>query len=280
MAKDFFCYQNNRFLPASELRVSPWDLGFLRGYGVFDVMPVINGAPFLWEWHFERLERSAAELLLQLPVTKAEYGKILQELIAKNAGERILLRTVLSGGISQDAFTREVGKENFLVLAESFVPLPESIYQEGASVVTLDHVRSLPKVKMTQYVMAIRSLEKRQAAGALETLYVQGGKISECAQSNFFIISDGKIVTTTDNSLLGITQKLICEVLAEELGLSVEIRTILETDLSTAEEAFLTGSNKGIVPIVKIDDHIIGNGRPGPLTARLMESYAAYCAKT
>lgn len=280
MAKDLFCYQNNRFLPAFELCVSPWDLGFLRGYGVFDVMPAINGKPFLWEWHFERLERSAAELLLELPVTKAEYGKILQEVIDRNAGEAIILRTVLSGGASPDAFTREAGKENFLVLAEPFVPLPESTYREGASVVTLDHVRSLPKVKMTQYVMAIRSLEKRRAAGALETLYVQGGKISECAQSNFFIVADGKIVTTTDNSLLGITQKLVCEVLAEELGLSVEIRTILETELLAAEEAFLTGSNKGIVPIVKIDDHVIGNGQPGPLTARLIESYAAYCAKS
>lgn len=279
MAKDLFCYQNHRFLPASELRVSPWDLGFLRGYGVFDVMPVISGKPFLWEWHFERLERSAAELLLQLPVTRAEYGKILQELIARNAGETIILRTVLSGGVSPDAFTREAGKENLLVLVEPFVPLPESVYLEGASVVTLDHVRSLPKVKMTQYVMAIRSLEKRQAAGALETLYVQDGKISECAQSNFFIVTDGKVVTTTDNSLLGITQKLICEVLAEGLELPVEIRTILETDLLAAEEAFLTGSNKGIVPIVKIDDHIIGNGQPGPLTMRLMQSYAAYCAE-
>lgn len=279
MSQELFCYQNGKILPASQMSVSPWDLGFLRGYGVFDVMAVMNGRPFLLDWHFARLEHSASELSLRLPVSKSEYVHLVADIIRANAGTDIILRTVLSGGISTDAFSREAGKEHFLILAEPFVPLPASLYSDGAKVMTLTHTRSLPRVKMTQYVMAIRSLQKRQEFGALETLYVENGTISECAQSNFFIVAGGKIITTTDNALLGITQKLLCEVLVPQLGLIPEIRPILSSEVLAADEAFLTGSNKHIVPVVSVDENVIGTGKPGPLTRQLMALYREYVEK-
>ncbi len=276
MSQELFCYQNGEIVPASQLRISPWDLGFLRGYGVFDVLISLNGKPFLWEWHFERLEGSALELGLILPVDKEQYYSILQEVIGRNAGQDIIVRTVVTGGASKDAFTREKGQETFLVLAEPLTLLPEAIYTEGAKVMTLPHRRRLPKVKLTQYVEAIRTLDQRQEAGALETLYVEDGIISECAQSNFFIVKDGAIITTTDNALAGITQKLLCEVLIPELGLSLQIRTITYQEVLEADEAFLTGSNKHIVPVVKVDDVVIGSGQPGELTQKLTKRYQEY----
>ena len=99
------CYQNGEYVSADKVFVSPWDLGYLRGYGVFDVMPVINKKALLWEWHYDRLLRSASELGLTLSIEKEEYGKILKQLIVKNEGRDIIFRTVLSGGISKDAFT-------------------------------------------------------------------------------------------------------------------------------------------------------------------------------
>lgn len=279
MSQELFCYQNGKIVPASELYVSPWDLGFLRGYGVFDVMAVMNGRPFLLDWHFERLVHSAEALSLQLPVSKAEYATLIEKIIQANVGTDIIIRTVLSGGISADAFCREEGKESFLILAEPFVPLSASLYTDGAKVMTLTHTRSLPRVKMTQYVMAIRSLKQRQDVGALETLYVENGKISECAQSNFFIVKDGEIITTTDNALLGITQKLVCEVLVPALGLPLHIRALTYAEVLEADEAFLTGSNKHIVPVVRVDDSAIGDGKPGPLTRQLMENYRVYQEK-
>ncbi len=273
MSQELFCYQNGKILPASQLCISPWDLGFLRGYGVFDVLISLNGKPFLWEWHFERLEHSALELGLVLPVDRNQYHAILQEVIGRNVGQDIIVRTVVTGGVSQDAFTREKGQETFLVLAEPLVPLPQTVYTAGAKVMTLPHIRRLPKVKLTQYVEAIRTLDQRQEAGALETLYVQDGIISECAQSNFFIVKDGTIITTTDNALGGITQKLLCEVLIPELGLPLQTRTITYQEVLEADEAFLTGSNKHIVPVVRADDAVISDGKPGPLTRRLMEQY-------
>ena len=141
---------------------------------------------------------------------------------------------------------------------------------------TQDHVRFFPQVKMTHYVSAIRTLGKRQSEGALETLYIQDGVVSECAQSNFFIVSNGVVVTTNENALLGITQKLIVEKLAPENTFPVEVRKITFEEVLNADEAFLTGSNKGIVPVVQVDEAIIGNGTPGPVTQKLIQLYQEF----
>ncbi|MEK9174151.1 MAG: aminotransferase class IV [Patescibacteria group bacterium] len=270
------CYQNGEYISADRVCISPWDLGYLRGYGVFDVMPVINNKALLWEWHYDRLLRSASELGLTLHIGKEEYGEVLKQLIVKNEGKNIIFRTVLSGGISEDAFTPVVNKETFLILTEEFHPLPEEIFKKGARVMTQDHVRFFPQVKMTHYVSAIRTLGERQSKGALETLYIQDGVVSECAQSNFFIIKNGVVVTTNENALLGITQKLIVEKLAPENALLVEVRKITFEEVLNADEAFLTGSNKGVVPVVQIDEAIIGEGIPGPVTQRLVQLYQEF----
>jgi branched-chain amino acid aminotransferase len=267
------CFKNGEYLKESEMTVSAWDLGYLRGYGVFDVLPVMNGKAFLWEWHFERLFRSANKLGLSLPLGKDEYGNVLQELIAKNEGRDIVFRTVLSGGVSTDAFTPVSGNETFLILTEDFHHVSEEARNHGATVITHDHVRSFPEVKMTHYVSAIGTLEARREQGALETLYVQDGVVSECAQSNFFIVSNGRVITTNENALLGITQKLIVEKLAPEKNIEIEVRKITLTEVLNADEAFLTGSNKGVVPVIQVDEQQIGEGMPGPVTKMLIEAY-------
>jgi branched-chain amino acid aminotransferase len=270
------CYKNGQYLKESETTVSAWDLGYLRGYGVFDVLPVMNGKAFLWEWHYERLLRSASGLGLSLPLSKDEYGYILQDLITKNEGQDIVFRTVLSGGVSTDAFTPVSGNETFLILTEDFHHVSEEARNHGAKVITHDHVRSFPEVKMTHYVSAIGTLDARREQGALETLYVQDGVVSECAQSNFFIVSGGRVITTSENALLGITQKLIVEKLAPENSIEIEVRRMTLAEVLSADEAFLTGSNKGVVPVIQIDEHKIGDGVPGLVTRKLMEAYQEF----
>ena len=274
--KDLMCYQNGALVHASEVWISPWDLGYLRGYGVFDVLPVINGKAFLWEWHYERLLRSAKQLGLELTVTKDAYGEIHSSLIRANIGKEIIFRTILSGGESEDAFAPMSNKETFLVLTEEAHALPEEVFVVGAKVITHDYVRFFPQVKMTHYVSAIKTLERRKEQEALETLYVQDGVVSECAQSNFFIVKDGVIITTNENALLGITQKLILEKLAPENNLKTEVRKITFAEVQEADEAFLTGSNKGVVPVVMVDAYQIANGKPGEITKGLVAIYRKF----
>ena len=271
-ASETLCYFNDAFVPLNEVAISPYDLGFLRGYAVFDVMPVANGRPFFWERHYERLTRSASVLGLAVPVSAPEYKKIIDELIARNTFSEISLRTVLSGGPSRDGFTPAEDNETFLVLAEEAHRYPQAIYTEGVKMITLAYERPLPQVKLANHAIAIQDLPRRQAAGAFEALYVNGGTVSEASQSNLFIVKDGVLITTWDNVLWGITQGVALE-LAEELGIVTEKRDIRVEELLAADEVFVTGSSKAFVPVVQIDDRAIGSGAPGMMTQQLMAAF-------
>ncbi len=272
------CYFNDRFLPLGEVAIDPHDLGFLRGYAVFDVMPVINGKPFLWEQHYDRLRQSAAALNLSVAVSKEEFKNILDQLIARNGNTKISFRTVLSGGPSMNGFVPEEGKETFLVLAEAVHTYPVDMYEKGAKVMTLEYERPLPQVKLANHAIAIRDLPRRKQAGAFEAIYISNGQVSEATQSNLLIVKNGKLITTWDNVLWGVTQGLVLE-LAAGLGIVTEKRALDVAELLSADEVFITGSSKHIVPVVRIDETGIGSGTPGEITRRLMAAFDDFVKK-
>ncbi len=271
-ASQMVCYFNGSFLPLADIAIRPNDLGFLRGYVVFDVMPVENGKPFLWERHYERLCRSAEALNLRVPASKAEFGDILRRLVSDNAPLPLSLRTVLSGGPSGNGFAPEAGKETLLVLAEVVHPYLADIYEKGVKVITLEYERPIPQVKLANHAIAIRDLPRRNEAGAFEAVYMNNGQVSEAAQSNLFIVKHDRLITTWDNVLWGVTQALVLE-LADKLGIIAEKRGISLQELLSADEVFVTGSSKRIVPVVRIDDAVIGTGTPGQMTRRLMAAF-------
>lgn len=271
-----FCYKNGEYLFLDRIAINPYDLGFLRGYAVFDVMPIENGKPFLWERHFARLCKSAEALHLRVPVDEVEYKHILDTLLKKNIERnQLLFRTVLSGGPSENGFLPKEGVETFLVLTEVAHACPATTYASGVKTVTLSYERPIPQVKLANHVLAIRDVPRRQAAGAFETLYINGDTVSEASQSNLFIVKNKTLITTWDNVLWGITQGLVIE-LAEKNGLSILKQPISRQELFSADEVFLTGSSKHIVPVIQIDDAMIGAGTPGPITRRLMALFDEY----
>lgn len=266
-------YMNGTYMPLREMAIHPYDLGFLRGYAVFDVMPVEQGKPFLWEDHYDRLCRSADALHLILPVNRESYKTILDTLIQKNpSAMKLSLRTVLSGGPSQDSFTPQKGQETFLVCIEETHAYSPSIYTDGVKIITLPFERILPQVKLANHMMAIRDLARREESGAFEELYVMNGLVSEATQSNIFIVRGDVLVTTWDNVLWGITQKLTLHI-AEQCGVAVEKRSIALQELLSADEVFITSSSKHIVPVVRVDETIISDGKPGQMTQRLITAF-------
>lgn len=269
------CYANGSYLSRDEIRLDPYDLGFLRGYVIFDVMPVENGKPFLWERHFRRLEDSARALHMELPVSAEEYQEILTKLVGENPFEETSLRTVFSGGPSENGFTPTPGNETFLVLVEALHRPKAETYMNGVKTITLHYERPIPQVKLGNHALAIRDLPRRQAEGAFETIYVNGGTVSEASQSNLFIVKDDTLITTWDNVLWGITQGLVLE-LAEGLGVRTEKRAMTTEELFSADEVFITGSSKRIVPVVQIDETIIGDGHPGETTKHLIQAFDEY----
>lgn len=269
------CFYNGKIIPLKKIAISPYDLGILRGYCVFDVMCTQNGKPFLLEEHWKRFLNSAKELGLIVPIAKEEYEKNLQKLIKLNGFKKSTIRTVLSGGVSSDGFSLENGKETFYILVEEFKALSEEYYQNGVGVMTINHSRHFPKAKIASYIMAIKNQARKKKAKALEIIYLDGGKALEAATSNFFIVKNGTIFTPKSRILLGITRNLVIR-LARRNRLKVIERDIPEEELYSSDEVFLSATNKGIVPVVRIDGKKIGDGKVGEVTKKLMSIFGRF----
>lgn len=258
-----------------KVKISPYDIGMLRGYGVFDVMCTQNGQVFLLDEHWKRFQNSAKELGLKIPIVKEEYKKTLEKLLRLNKFKKSNIRTVLTGGMSANAFAYHPGRETFLILIEKFKALPEEVFEQGAKVMTLEYDRDFPRAKVTNYVVAIRKQEEKIRKKALEIIYIRNGKVLEASTSNFFIVKNKKLITTKDGILIGITRNLAIR-LARQKGLKVEERVISEKELFSADEVFLTATNKDIVPIVKVDNKQIGDGEVGKIARQIMEAFQEF----
>lgn len=269
MKKKNWCYFQGKITTKDKIKISPYDIGLLRGFGVFDVMAAFNQKPFLLEAHFKRLLNSAKELEMKVPVSFAQYKKIIEKLIKKNGYKDSTVRTILTGGSSSDAFSYE-GKPTFFILIERFKKYPAKFYQDGVSVVLHEFERNNPKAKITNYVEAIKNQKKKQKNKALEIVFVENGKVLEASTSNIFFVLGGKIVTSKNNILLGTTRNIIVS-LAKKNGLAVEEREIKIGEIKKAQEAFLSATNKNIIPVVKIDGKKVGDGKVGEKTKQMME---------
>lgn len=269
------CYFNGRITSLEKIKISPYDIGVLRGYGVFDVMRAQNGKPFLFDEHWKRFVNSAKELNLKIPINKEKYKILVERLLKIDYFKKSIIRTVLTGGISENGFLYSPKKETFYVIVEKFKPLPEEIFKKGASVITVEYERHIPRAKITNYVMAIKNQGLRINNKALEIIYVKNGKALEASTSNFFIVKKGKIITTKEKILLGTTRNLSLKI-AQKAGYKIQEREVKLPEIYSADEMFLTATNKDIVPVVKVDGRKIRNGKVGKITRSLMSDFGDF----
>jgi len=270
------CYFNGNIIPKNKIKISPYDLGFLRGYGVFDVMCTQNGKPFLLDQHWKRFQRSAKELGLKIPLSKKNFKVIIVRLLKLNSFNESIIRTILTGGVSKDAFSP--AKETFCILIEKFKPLPPAYYTEGVGVMTLDYKREFPHAKITNYVAAIKNHNNKTKNGSVEIVYMKDGKVLEASTSNFFIFKGKSLITTKSDILFGVTRNLVIK-LARKNGYVVKERDINIKELFSADEFFLTASNKNILPVVKVDGKMIGDGKVGKRTKDLIGIFKKFIEK-
>lgn len=275
--KKRYGYLNGKITTLDKIKISPYDMGLLRGYGVFDVMRTQNGKPFFLDGHWKRLQNSAQELNLKVPVNKKEFQKIIIKLLKLNGFNESIMRTVLTGGASGDGFTFE-NRETFYILIEKFKPLAGEYFNRGADVITLEYLRDIPRAKITNYIAAIKNQKEKKKKRALEIIYTNRGKVLEMSTSNLFMVKKGKLITPKKNILFGITRNLVIE-LAKKNGFDIREREIKTGELFSADEVFLTASNKDIVPVVKVDGKKIGNGKVGKMTKELMTIFQEFAKK-
>jgi D-alanine transaminase/branched-chain amino acid aminotransferase len=251
-------------------------LVFLRGYGAFDFLRTYNGVPFRMNDYMSRFENSAKGMKLKLPLSKKKIKEIIFLLLKKNKpapsafGNGAGIRLLLTGGYSLDSYLPAV-KPNLFILIEDLPTYPEWWSEKGIKLMTHEHGRELAKVKTTNYLTAIRLSDERREQKAQDTLYIKDGKILETTRNNFFLFHGNTLVTSQEDILQGITRKAVLEIASKKFP--VEIRDVLKEELTWCTECFITGTTRGITPVMQIDNIKIGKGKPGKNTIELIKLF-------
>jgi branched-chain amino acid aminotransferase len=264
-----YAFVNGQFVASDYATIGIQDMAIQRGYGIFDFFKVMKGMPVFLEDHLARFYGSAAELRLNISVSKDDLVGYIHELISRNNWQEAGIRITLTGGYAPDGYS--VYEPN-LIMAGQPIQLPTEVSETGLKLLSHEHIRQLPKVKSIDYLMAVWMQDKVKAAGADELIYHQNGWISECPRANVFIVTaDGTLATPREGALFGITRKKVLE-LAGKL-FKAEERPVHLSELETATEAFVTSTTKIVHPIFEVDGKQIGEGLTGPVTRKLFEAY-------
>lgn len=271
-----YCYANGKIVSTEKARVPVNDLAVLRGYGVFDFLKTVNGKPFLWTEHWTRFLNSAKALELKVPIKEKEARAAIDLLLEKNQCKDASIRLLLTGGAADDGLTFK--RPSFFILIEDIYNYPKACFAKGVKVISHEYLRLVPGAKTTNYIIALRLHQVKKKAGATEILFLDHGRVLECSTSNFFIVKNKKIITAKNDVLGGTVRNKVIE-LARRTGFAVEERGVGVDELKTADETFLTATNKNVMPVVQIDKKKVGNGQPGPVTKKLMAIYEEFLRK-
>ncbi|MEI7513291.1 MAG: aminotransferase class IV [bacterium] len=260
-----YCYFQGSIIPFDKAHISLNDLGVLRGYGVFDFYRSYNGKPFYLKEHFARFQNSAKSIGLKVPVSFTQFKKITLDLLKKNKVKDASFRAVLLGGPVQNSLAP--AKPTFYILnEEAYAPTGEQA-KKGVSLMIHEYLRYIPEAKTTNYTEAVKMQKEKMKQKAYEILYVLNGEVLECSTSNIFMIKGNKLITPSKNILKGITRKVILKMAKKDF--KIEERDVKLEELFSADEVFISGTNKEVLPVVRIGNKKIGNGKVGEKTKSL-----------
>ena len=274
-------YVDGKLYPRDEARVSVFDHGFLYGDGVFEGIRVYDGVIFRLEEHVARLYQSAKTLALEIPMTPAEMSRAVVETVRANERRDAYIRLVVSRGPGDLGIDpANCSKPTIVIIVADIKLYPQKLYDEGAHIVT-SSVRRIPmqcldpRIKSLNYLNNILAKLDAKRAGALEAVMLNHqGRVAECTADNIFIWAGGVLKTPDlmQGALGGITRAAVLE-LARDAGLATYEGYLGLHDLYNADECFLTGTGAEILAVISVDGRQVGDGRPGPTTKRLLQSF-------
>lgn len=264
---------NDTIIDQEKAMIHVSDLALLRGYGVFDFFRTVGLKPLYFDDHVERFFASADKLRLKCPIGRKRLKSMILEIIEANNIQNSGIRMVLTGGESSTGYS--IGKPTLFVINEPISPLPTEQFTEGIKLISHEYLRDLPEVKSINYLVGIYKLPEIKEKGAFDLLYHWNGKISEVTRSNFFIVNQqNQLVTAGEGVLKGVNRKHVITMARERF--TVVERDLFLEELKTAKEAFITGTTKKVMPVYQIDELLIGDGKPGPITSILQYLYDVY----
>ncbi|MGD0036636.1 MAG: aminotransferase class IV [Bacteroidota bacterium] len=270
--REEYCYLNGKILPIKEAKIPITDISLLRGYAIFDSIAAMNGNIIFFDEHYERFVRSARIMHLRIPISKHKFEVIIYKLLRKNHYGSSRIKLVLTGGKLVGSLDYDLRSANLFILVQKAGIPKRKDYLQGVKLITYEHLREIPAAKSNGYLTAVNIQSLRRRAGAKEILYIFEGKVLEATTSNFFIVKGDKLITARNNVLMGIVRSKVIK-LAKRF-MNVEERIVEASELRTADEAFITSTYKKVLPVVRINNLVIGNGRVGQKTKLLIEQYA------
>jgi D-alanine transaminase len=267
-------YFNSRFLPKEEIAISPDDRGFLFGDGVYEVIRSYSGKLFKTDEHLQRLERSLREIRIA-GIDVAHLGDVANELLVRNdlrTGDATIYIQVTRGvAPRKHSFPDAATPPTVYATASPLSPSAQKA-ETGVKIILVPDIRwarcDIKSIALLPNVLANQQAKER---GAEEAVFVRDGTITEGSHSNFCAVFDGTLVThpKSDRILAGVTRQVVLD-LCREISIPVREIPVREKELPRADELMLLGTTTGVMPIVRVDERQIGDGKPGPVTRRLL----------
>ncbi len=274
-------YLNGKMVPDKEAVISVFDHGLLYGDGVFEGIRAYNGRVFRLVEHIRRLYESAHSILLTIPLSQEEMIKAVVDTVNVNKLREAYIRLVVTRGVGDLGMDpRKCKQAQVFIIADKITLYPEELYEKGLDVITVATRRNIaealePKIKSLNYLNNIHAKIEANRAGVLEALMLTNqGYICEGTGDNIFIYRRGELLTPPAylGILEGITREAIIELAARE-GIPLREVPFTRHDLYVSEECFLTGTAAEVIPVIEADQRVIGSGKPGPITKRLIKLF-------
>jgi len=269
-------FLNGEFLAADQAKVSVFDRGFLLGDGVYEVIPVYDGQCFQLAGHLQRLQNSLDGVRMTNPYSNTEWQSVCEALVNRHGGgDKALYLQVTRGVAPRDHVFPENTTPTVFAMCNPMQPVPEKYKQQGISAITVLDTR-WQKCNIKAITLLPNSLLKQQAkdAGADEALLIRDGYLTEGSASNAYAVIDGVIYTAPKDEkvLPGITRDVVLAI-AKKAGIPLMEEAVAESQLTTADELWVSSSTKEVLPITQLNGNKIGQGIPGPVWQRIDALY-------
>ena len=274
-------YVNGKLFDKPDAKISVYDHGLLYGDGVFEGIRIYAGKIFKLKEHVARLFESARAIKLDIPMTEPEMCRAIQSTVDANQKRDGYIRPIVTRGAGTLGLDpRKTSDPQIVIIVDDISMYPAEMYENGMEIVTVATIRNHPgalnpRIKSLNYLNNILAKLEGQLAGCMEALMLNHkGEIAECSGDNIFLVKEGILRTPSIEAgiLEGITRDTVID-LARELKILVEERPLTRHDVYTADECFLTGTAAEVIPVTRCDARVIGDGKPGPMTRQLRETF-------
>jgi branched-chain amino acid aminotransferase len=274
-------YINGTLYDKEEAKISVFDHGLLYGDGVFEGIRSYGGKVFRLRQHLERLWQSAKAIALNIPMTQEQLADAIYQTLRANQIDDGYIRLIVTRGVGTLGLDPNRCSQPQVIIITDYISLyPRQYYEDGLEIITASTIRNhpaalSPRIKSLNYLNNILAKIEGLQAGCIEALMLNSkGEVAECTGDNIFLVFRGRLLTPSIEAgiLEGITRNAVIE-LARKDGIPVSECPLTKHDVYIADECFLTGTAAEVVPVVKVDSRVIGTGKPGPVTRRLMHLF-------